>query len=155
MGYGQSKYDQTNSFPKLFEQLTILKRCFPNLKSLTVTFEITVGFNDKLLSSSNHLKSFLKSLMTLIFTKRIDWCDYPKMCVKLFSHEETGSNVLKNMEFVEETVKECRNEMKELKLIRFNGPSMNKLRMIGGMCAYARIEMEANGIWFDFSFHTM
>jgi len=145
-----------NFFPELIKRLTILKRCFPNLKDLIVEFEIVLEFNNgKSLSSSNFMKPYLKFLMTVIDAKKIDWCDEPKVSVKLFSHGETRSGVLKNMKFIEETVKECRNEMKELTFIRFNGPSMNNLGMIGGMMGYSRIEMKANGVFFNFSFHSM
>jgi len=147
---------QTNSFPELIERLIILKRCFPNLKSLIVDLEMILAFHSGgSFSSSDFLKTYLKSLMTMIDAKKIDWCDEPKVCLKLFSPGKTGSDVLKSMKTIEKTVKECRNEMKELKFIRFHGHSMNNFGMIGDACGYSRIEMKANGVWFDFSFYTM
>jgi len=151
--FGQSGNDASGI--NLIQRLSILKRCFPNLKNLIVDLEITLVFNNGAsFSDLDSLKPYLKFLMTVIDAKKVDWCNEPKVCVKIFSQGETGSNVLKNMKFIEKMVKECRSEMKELTFIRVTGPSMNKLGRITDMCAYSRIEMEANGIWFDFSFHT-
>jgi len=152
--FGQSGNDSPQT--SFFRRLPILKRCFPNLKNLIIHLEMALTFNDGgSLSSSYLLKPYLKFLTTMIDSKKVDWWDEPKIYVKVVSPGETGSNVLKNIEFIEKTVKKCRNEMKELTFIRFNGPSMNKLGTISDMCAYSRIEMEANGVWFDVSFDTM
>jgi len=151
------EFFEVHKLTDLFDDLNVLKRCFPNLNNFVGIIKHELPDTDNLEECSAFLARYLTFSARMFGSLQIGWCSNPKIFVTFASGSEGGSSIdLKKLSLaIGKAVENFRNERSDFEFIRLHGPSSSELEHTKTARGYAMIQMKANGIHFEISFlHT-